>query len=208
MKRKNFSQEEALSSINKGFQAYEKLVDQEIHYVFLNQKKQYEELVLKPHSGNYMHLCGVKYKLSTGKKLKPNEFYEGLKESRLSSKGIVKTDSTTDLKLAILPEIKCLRDCDKIRIVNKPTRYDKNEFSHAIKTRRQVFVLGLEGEEGNAHFVPKSLLSTKTLSHIDKGCQVHCIYSVDISTRKMVVLCKDPEFLAYEAKKGYTYRLK
>lgn len=205
MKPKNFTNKEALTAINKGFEAYELVVDRQIHYVYLNKSGRYEELILKPHSSNFLHLCGINYFNSQNRKLNANNFYQGLKEKKISYQGVRKKDATTNLKLAVLPELRSLMSCDHLRVVDKPTVYDKNSFSHAIKTRRKIFALGLEEERELPHFIPKSLLNAKTLPHIDAGHQVHCIYSIDISTRKRIILCKDTAFENYEEENTYTY---
>lgn len=39
-----------------------KTAEQEVHYVYYNVKeKRYYELVLKPYTANFMHLCEVNY---------------------------------------------------------------------------------------------------------------------------------------------------
>lgn len=205
MKPKNFTNKEALSKISEGFEAYERIVDREIHYVYLNKSGRYEELILKPHSSNFLHLCGIHYVNSQNRKVNANKFYQGLKEKKISYQGIKKKGDTTNLKLAVLPELHSLLSCDQLRIVDKPTKYEKNHFTHAIKTRRKIFALGLEEEQELPHFVPKSLLNAKTLTHIDAGHQVHCIYSMDISSRERSFLCKHEAFIEHEARNGYTY---
>jgi len=203
---KRFTNKETMSAVQKGFFEYEKVVDKEIHYVYLNKSGRYNELIMKPHSANFMHLCGVHYLDSRNKKLNPEKFYEGLRNSMLSYQGIRHADGYTNLKLAVLPELHSLTSCKDLRIVDTPTTYEKNSFTHAIKTRRKIFVLGLE-EEVNPlpYFVPKSLLNTKSLPHIDSGHQVHCIYTLDVSTRNKNILCKDQDFVKYEEEKSYTY---
>lgn len=206
LKVKNFTDKETMSAVQKGFYGYEKVVDREIHYVYLNKSGRYNELVMKPHSTNFMHLCGVYYLDSRNKKLSAEKFYEGLTNKKLSYQGIKHKDGYTNLKLAVLPELHSLTSCNDLRIVDTPTTYEQNSFTHAIKTRRKIFVLGLEEEiNPHPHFVPKSLLNTKSLPHIDSGHQVHCIYILDVSTRNRTVICKDSDFTEYEKKKSYIY---
>lgn len=206
---KNFNNKEMMEAINKGFHGYEKVVDREIHYVYLNKSKRYQELVLKPHAKNFMHLCGVKYYSPKGKKLKVDEFYIGLKRGRLTPNGLRKADATTDLKIGVLPELNQLTYCDSLRIIDTPTTYAKNYFTHAIRTRRKIFVLGLECEGKSGHFVPKSLLNIKSdprTKAIASGHQVHCIYSVDISTKNIQIICKNADFIEYEKSNTYAYK--
>lgn len=205
MKLKKYTNKEALSSIQKGFEGYEKIVDKQIHYVYLNKSGRYKELILKPHSRNFLHLCGIDYIASNKRKLNAIQFYQALKNKLVSFQGIRIKDETSHLKFAVLPELKSLTSCKELRIVDKTTVYDKNSFTHAIKTRRKIFALGLEEEKELPHFIPKSLLNAKTLPHIDSGHQVHCIYSIDISSGNRVIICKDPDFITYEQKNSYTY---
>ena len=51
-----------------------KTAEQEVHYVYYNVKeKRYYELVLKPYTANFMHLCKVNY----GKRLEETTFVMG-----------------------------------------------------------------------------------------------------------------------------------
>jgi len=207
---KNLNNKEMMEAINKGFHGYEKVVDQEIHYVYLHKKtKRYQELIFKPHANNFMHLCGVNFVGSKGKKLRPDEFYDGLRKRNLAPSGLRKRDSYTDLKLAVIPEFDLLTSCDSLRIIDTVTVYLKNNFTHAIRTRKQIFALGLEHEGKFGHFVPKSLINTKSdpkTKSMSSGHIVHCIYSVDIDTKNIRIICRTKEFLDYETKHNYPYK--
>lgn len=204
---KNMNNKEMMEAINKGFHGYEKVVDQEIHYVYLNKSNRYQELIFKPHARNFMHLCGVFYYSSKGKKLRSDEFYDGLKGGLLSPGGLRKKDSTTNLKLAVISELHKLTCCSNLRIIDTKTVYLYNVFTHAIRTRKKIFTLGLEHEGRSGHFVPKSLLNMKKGISISSGHPVHCIYSVDLNTKTMHTICKHPDFEEYEKKRPYTYKV-
>lgn len=203
--RKNHSKEEAMEAINKGFFAYQEIVNLELHYVYVNESSQYEELVINASGSNYMHLCGVEYRPHGKEKYNAKRFYDTLKKKNMSAQWLKKTSAETDLKLSVLPELKCLKECSKIRVIEKPTRLDKVEFPKAIRTKRQVFALGFQNLGRHYRYVPMSLLSLKTKANFSKGCQVHCVYSVEQKSGKVTIHSKDDAFTKYEEHQTYPY---
>lgn len=203
--RKNHSNQEAMEAINKGFAAYQEIVNIELHYVYVNESSQYEELVIKARGNNYMHLCGVEYRPNGKGRYNAKRFYDSLKKKNMSAQWLEKTSAETDLKLSVLPELKCLKDCSKIRVIEKPIRLDRVEFPKAIRTRRQVFALGFQNPGREYRYVPMSLLSLKTKANFSKGCQVHCVYSVEQETGKVTIHSKDEAFIKYEKHQTYPY---
>ena len=192
-----------LEALQKGLQAYEKVVDKEIHYVYYKSGKYYE-LVFKPHKGNFMHLCGVEYiDPKTKRKYKAIPFYNSLKANKLSPKGIEKK-GYAEQKLQVIDQLKDLTTCN-LRIIDKTTTYLNLVFSHGIRSRKKIFALALE--HASSHYIPTSLLNLRSNpkgNTIDNGHAVHCIYSVD--PKGVVILCKAPEFEEYEKTRAYPYK--
>lgn len=202
-------EKKTMESLLDGFNAYEKFVNKEMHYVYLKNGS-YHEIVFKAKKENFMHLCGVKYKDPKTKRiLSANHFYNALKGSKISSKGIQKKpDGTTNQKLQVIKNLNDLTTCT-VRVIDESTSYLNLSFDGALRSRRQVFCVALESI-GKKTFIPSSLLNLKSSKGqtIKAGYPVHCIYSVDISTKNMHIVCKTPEFVQYEALKTYPYNSK
>lgn len=199
-----------MKALNNGQVAYEKIVDKEIHYVYL-KNRQYHELVFKPHKRNFMHLCGIKYKNpKTGRNVKPLEFYDLLKLGGIDFKGLRK-DVFTNQKLDVLDQLSLLLTCN-LKIVDQRTTYLNIDFTHGIRTRKNIFCLALEHEIENnsAHFVPLSLLNLRggPKGNTIKGKHpVDCIYIVDRkSQNNPQIVCKTDEFKEYEKINTYVYK--
>jgi hypothetical protein len=196
-----------IESLKKGQTAYEKVVNQELHYVYLNEKTNtYDELVFKPHKHNFLHLCGINY-YDSGKEVNANQFYDFLKQDRINNDGIQKK-VYADQKLLIIAKLEDLLDCNELRIIDERAVYLKLVFEKAIRSRRQVFGLCLENDRSGAYF-PLSLLNLKSnpkAAPLKKGHPVHCIYSVDSTTRTIRIICNNTDFEEYEKKHTYTYK--
>jgi hypothetical protein len=190
--------------ITKGFEAYEKVVGKEIHYVFLKQGR-YHEIIFKASKKNFMHLCGVKYQDPKTKRFfKANEFYKAFKNKKLSPAGIIKKpDGTTEQKLQIIQYLKDLTTCN-VRVIDEKTTFLNLSFDKGIRSKRMIFCLALEQIADT--FTPTSLLNLKSAKGqvLKSGHAIHCIYSVDKTTRNVQILCKTSEFEQYES--SYPYK--
>lgn len=194
-----------MEALQKGLAGYEKVVDKEIHYVYLKDRR-YHELVFKPHKRNFMHLCGVEY-FKSEKKVTAYTFYEELKAKRVDIQGIRKK-SYTDQKLEILDQLKDLITCN-LRILDKKTTYSHLTFTHGIRSRKKIFCLALENEETSGHFIPSSLLNLRNNSKgnsIKPGHPVDCIYTVDDKMQSIQILCQTAQFIEYEKTNTYIYK--
>ncbi|MGL4522547.1 MAG: PBECR4 domain-containing protein [Bacilli bacterium] len=190
-----------LESILDGFHAYEKIVDKEIHYVYLKDK-QYYELVLSAKKSNFMHLCGISYE-----HMNPKQFYMALKTKKISQLKITKkNDGSTNQKLQIIKQLEYLITC-KIRIIDKKSSYLKLTFDKAIRSNKMIFCLGLQEKHMRA-FVPTSLLNLKSVKgkSIKAGYPVHCIYFVDKYSKEIKIIDRTIEFKEYEKTETYMYR--
>lgn len=197
---------ETMNALKKGIEAYSKIVNKEIHYVFLKNKKYYE-LVFKAHKNNFMHLCGVTYiDPKTKQEYTPARFYDALKKNKLSPKGIrKKDDGTTELKLAVIEQLKLLTTCN-IRIIDSRTTYLQLSFDKGIRSNQAIFCLGLENTI-KGDYVPSTLLNLKTMKRasIKTGLPVHCVYSIDFYSSDINYICKKEEFVEYEKRHMYPY---
>ena len=196
-----------LSALQKGQAAYEKIVNKELHYVYLKNNK-YQELVIHPKKHNFLHLCGINYfDPKTGKKYNANQFYDFLKKNKINLQGIVKK-SSAEQKLQIIDQLNDLTKCN-LRIIDDKTTYFNLVFYRGIRSSKRIFALALENESRSDHWVPSSLLNLKNGSKgttIKKGNPVHCIYSVESKLKIIQPLCKTEEFIEYETKNEYIYR--
>lgn len=195
-----------LISLKNGQKAYEKIVGQKIHYVYFKDNK-YQEIIFIPKKQNFMHLCGIHYHdPKSGDKVSATKFYDLLRENKINIKGIVKKQPA-EQKLQVIHQLNDLTTCN-LRIIDKQTIYLKLVFERAIRSRRQVFALTLTSKSDTDHYVPCSLLNLKTGQkgkHIDKGHAVHCIYSVDVHTKDIQILCRTDEFNRYDEANAYPY---
>lgn len=200
---------QTLDSLKKGQEAYEQVVNKEIHYVYLHSKtKLYHELIFTPKKENFLHLCGIDYRdVKTGRGYSPKQFYDLLKKDRINMNGVTKKN-TANQKLQVIHELKDLTACQNLRIVDEKTFFLNLVFDKAIRTRRNVFGLALERSYAGS-FVPKSLLNLKSNPGgptLKPGHLVHCIYIVDKKEKNMQVLCRTAEFVEYEKTKTYPYK--
>lgn len=197
---------QTMSLLYEGLMAYEKIVEKKIHYVYLKNGS-YHELVLDAKRNYFMHLCGVKYKNpKTNKLFKAGEFYKQLKKRKLSPDGIQKKDDgSTDQKLNVIKNLNDLTTCN-LRVVDESGVFLNLSFDKAIRSRRQIFCLALQGIS-DKKFVPSSLLDLRSPKGqvIKAGYPIHCVYSIDNSSGNMQIMCKTEEFEAFEKEKGYTY---
>ncbi|MGM1361117.1 PBECR4 domain-containing protein [Bacillus cereus group sp. BceL297] len=199
---------QTLDALKKGQAAYEQVINQELHYVFLNKKTNlHHELIFAPKKHHFRHLCGINYYDRNGKKQTANQFYDELKRDRIYMKGL-KKENTANQKLQIIHELRELTTCRNLSIINERTIHLKLEFDKAIRTRRNVFGIALH-DGGYDFFVPKSLLNLRNNPGgptLKPGHPVQCIYSVDKKTKDIQILCKTAEFVEYEKTKKYAYK--
>jgi hypothetical protein len=75
--------------LRQGLSAFEKVVNKEIHYVYIKDGS-YHELVFILQKSNFMYLYGVEYQDSKSKQIiKPSQFYAALKANKVSPEGIL-----------------------------------------------------------------------------------------------------------------------
>jgi hypothetical protein len=75
----------AIEMFVQGLTAYEKVVNKEIHYVYIKDGS-YRELVFKSKKSKFMHLCGVEYQNPKSKQMmKPPQFYAAFKANKVSA---------------------------------------------------------------------------------------------------------------------------
>ncbi|WP_411335137.1 PBECR4 domain-containing protein (plasmid) [Metabacillus indicus] len=194
-------EKKTMESIKDGFNAYEKIVDKEIHYVYFKENK-YQEIVFKPKKANFMHLCGISYK-----GMRPAQFYNALKTNKVSPKNIIKkSDGSTDQKLQIIKYLNELTTCN-IRIIDERSSYLNFSFDKGIRSRKLIFCLAIERINSDT-FAPTSLLNLKSNKGktVKNGFPVHCIYSVDSSSKDIQIMCKSSEFMQYETNNTYFYK--
>lgn len=182
-----------IEKLRQGLNAFERVVNKEIHYVYLKEGL-YQELVFKPKKANFMHLCGVEYQNpNTKQMMRSLQFYEALKSNKVSPEGILKK-SFTDQKLQI---INCLEDLTKctVSIIDERTVYLNLSFEKAIRSRKQIFCLSLIRAH-NEVYVPNSLLNLRSDKgkNIHKGYPVCGIYSIDGRTMNRTILCEVEDF--------------
>lgn len=196
-----------MAAIVDGFIAYDKLVDKEIRYVFLDNGK-FKELAFNPQKKNFMHLCGVRYK-----DFSANRFYKAIKGMVAGTTTTpfvptdlkVKEDGSTDQKLGVIKYLNDLTTCEKLRLINKKGQYLKCSYDKGIRSNRIIFCLGLQNIGGT--FAPTTLLNLKTDKRdtVDPGLPVHCIYAVDHKKKTKQILDRTPYFISEEQKKAYPY---
>jgi phage-Barnase-EndoU-ColicinE5/D-RelE like nuclease4 len=189
--------------LRKGQSAYEKVVGQEIHYVYRHTKtNDYKELIFKPKKQNFLHLCGLKYCDSNGKEVNAKQFYNFLKQRKIKISGIKKA-GYTDQKLQVIGELENLLDCSTLRIVDETTSYCNVDFEKSIRSSREIFALGLGLYSNGSDYYPKTLFNLKSNRPKLKSHPVQCIYTVH--KNNVNVICRTTEFEEYEKKHTYHY---
>lgn len=172
-----------IECIKKGRDAYEQIVNKEIHYVY-KKDNVYKEVILRAKKNGFMHLCGVDYlDPKTKQKVAPKHFYQLVKDNKISPDFLVeKADGTTILKLGVIGNLKDLLTSN-IRVIDGHVTFFNSTFDVGLRTGRQIFALSLIEEKRYSEFyVPMSLLNLKTASKaalLKKSYEVHCIYSKD-----------------------------
>lgn len=168
-----------LKAIQDGFQAFEQIVNKELHYLYI-KGKEVHELVVKAKKEHFMHLCGVKYyDPKTNKSVTAKHFYELVKDNKINPQQlIVKKDGTTGQKLQVIGELKSLLTAD-IRVIDGHVMFYNFAFDKGLRSKRQIFALSMvEEKQLSAIYVPQSLLHLKSdKSHALKtSYEVCCIF--------------------------------
>lgn len=168
-----------MAALQKGFEAFERIVNKEIHYLYL-KGTEVREVVVKAKKEHFMHLCGVKYKdPKTKKSVTAKHFYELLKDDKINPKYLsVKADGTTGQKLQVIGELKSLLTAD-VRVLDGHVTFYNFSFEKGLRSKRQIFALAMVEERRDSEiYVPQSLLHLKSdKSHALKtSYEVCCIF--------------------------------
>ena len=168
-----------MAALQKGFEAFERIVNKEIHYLYL-KGTEVREVVVKAKKEHFMHLCGLKYKdPKTKKPVTAKHFYELIKDDKINPKYlIVKADGTTGQKLQVIGELKSLLAAD-VRVLDGHVTLYNFSFEKGLRSKRQIFALAMIEEKRDSEiYVPQSLLHLKSdKSHALKtSYEVCCIF--------------------------------
>lgn len=168
-----------MAALQKGFEAFERIVNKEIHYLYL-KGTEVREVVVKAKKEHFMHLCGMKYKEpKTKKPVTAKHFYELIKDDKINPKYlIVKADGTTGQKLQVIGELKSLLTAD-VRVLDGYVTFYNFSFEKGLRSKRQIFALAMIEEKRDSEiYVPQSLLHLKSdKSHALKtSYEVCCIF--------------------------------
>lgn len=150
-------QKKIMAAIQKGFMAFENIVNKEIHYIYLKGDST-KELVIRAKKEHFMHLCGVKYKDSATKKIVTAKyFYELLKNKKINPEYlIIKKDGTTGQKLQVIGELKSLVTAD-VRVLDGYVTFYNFSFEKGLRSKRQLFALTMIEETKESEiYVPQS----------------------------------------------------
>lgn len=166
-------------ALQKGFEAFELLVNKEIHYLYLTGTE-VKELIVRAKKEHFLHLCGLKYKdPKTKKTVTARHFYELLKDNKINSKHlVVRKDGTTEQKLQVIGELKSLLTAD-VRVIDGQVTFYNFSFEKGLRSKRQIFALAMIEERRDSEiYVPQSLLHLKSdKSHALKtSYEVCCIF--------------------------------
>lgn len=184
---------DVLVKLRAGLNEYEKVVNQQIVYVYYRNGS-YKELEFQPTKSNFMHLCGIDYQdVKSSRKMSPIQFYEALKKNKISANGITRKPFT-DQKLQILSCLTDLTRCS-ISILDGQVTFLNLSFDKAIRSKKQLFCLALIRKQDNT-YVPNSLLNLRTdkTQSIGKGFPVHQIYKINKETNEKEVICQTDDY--------------
>ncbi|WP_071154457.1 PBECR4 domain-containing protein [Planococcus faecalis] len=196
--------------LQRGLEAYEKLKNKELHYVYLKNGK-YRELVFTPKKEHFLHLCGLNYiNPKTNKPSSAKDFYGIVKKGKMNLRNINKGQHS-DQKLQIIDQLDALLSCN-VRVLDTKTTSLNLTFYRGLRTGKAIFCLALtEADEykPTGEYVPLSLLDIRR-NHfsgpaIPKGEPVHCVYLVHEKSREVEIISKNEDFVTYESRKNYLY---
>lgn len=185
-----------MAAFQKGFEAFERIVNKEIHYLYL-KGTEVREVVVKAKKEHFMHLCGLKYKdPKTKKPVTAKHFYELIKDDKINPKYlIVKADGTTGQKLQVIGELKSLLTAD-VRVLDGHVTFYNFSFEKGLRSKRQIFALAMIEEKRDSEiYVPQSLLHLKS----DKSHALKTSYEVCCIFEKQ----RDKEDTIYYIKEGF-----
>jgi len=175
-----------INYIREGFEAFEKVVDKEIRYIY-KKNNAYKEIILKAKKADFMHLCGMKYKHpQKGGFVSAKHFYTLIKSRNISADFLEeKKDGTTALKLGVLKHLEELLS-GNVRIIDGEIVFANGRFDGAIRSSKMIFALALYQERGTT-FGPKSLFNLKTSNNSFKNSyEVHKVYLVNKNSESTV----------------------
>lgn len=185
-----------MAALQKGFEAFERIVNKEIHYLYL-KGTEVREVVVKAKKEHFMHLCGMKYKEpKTKKPVTAKHFYELIKDDKINPKYlIVKVDGTTGQKLQVIGELKSLLTAD-VRVLDGYVTFYNFSFEKGLRSKRQIFALAMIEEKRDSEiYVPQSLLHLKS----DKSHALKTSYEVCCIFEKQ----RDKEDIIHYIKEGF-----
>lgn len=185
-----------MAALQKGFEAFERIVNKEIHYLYL-KGTEVREVVVKAKKEHFMHLCGMKYKEpKTKKPVTAKHFYELIKDDKINPKYlIVKADGTTGQKLQVIGELKSLLTAD-VRVLDGYVTFYNFSFEKGLRSKRQIFALAMIEEKRDSEiYVPQSLLHLKS----DKSHALKTSYEVCCIFEKQ----RDKEDIIHYIKEGF-----
>lgn len=183
-------------ALKKGLEAFELLVNKEIHYLYLNGNA-VKELVVKAKKEQFLHLCGIKYKDPKTKKfVTARHFYELVKDDKINPKYlVVRKDGTTEQKLQVIGELKSLLTAD-VRVLDGQVTFYNFSFEKGLRSKRQIFALAMIEERRDSEiYVPQSLLHLKS----DKSHALRTSYEVCCIFEKL----RGKEDAIYYIKEGF-----
>lgn len=168
-----------LANIRKGFDAYCKVVNKELQYIYEKDDVMHE-FVIKIRKNNFMHLCGIEYiNPDTKLPVSGKHFYDLVRKNKINPDYLkVKKDGTTIQKLKVIGELDTILT-SKVKVLDGNYTFFKMAFERGLRTKKQIFALAVIVESnGCTVYVPLSLLDLKTdKAHaLTKSYEIHCIY--------------------------------
>ncbi|WP_049336766.1 PBECR4 domain-containing protein [Staphylococcus hominis] len=183
------------NKIKIGFNHYSEIVNKEIHYLYEDQGTD-KILILKAKKNNFMHLCGVDYKLN-GRKVSPNHFFSLVKDNRINPDNLIlKSDGTTILKLEAIVNLNQILT-KNIKVLNGKIKFSSFNFDKGLRTRTQDFALALIDDEKSDNknlTVPYSLLKINTANTLNflQYSDVKAIYYKEKNKKYTSYYYKEP----------------
>lgn len=175
-----------IENLIKGQQFFEQyFINHKVVYLYIKDGE-LKHFVVSMVKANFMHLCGVNYKLG------PKSFYDSLKKNQLKLNLITfREDGASRQKISALSMIEELINTN-VRVCEQG-KYVHLSFDRAIRSNKNLIALALISAQ--AQFLPNSLLNLKSSKQVGfpVSYEVVHIFKVPNNTKeKQIVLpCKE-----------------
>lgn len=172
---------EILSTISKCLKDYEKnLKNKKVMFIIENKDRTIDKIEVYFPKSCYYHLTGISLCRKDGRKINSYEFYDLLKSERLSLEkyNIQKRDSTTDLKLQVLPQ---LMKIDRVaNMIGNFSNY--NLFLQTKKIAGNINAcMGFIKDSKSNIYVPNTVLKKDIRDITDNRAKIVAIFKKDVN---------------------------